>query len=197
MQTDASGDDGFGGFGLRASLPGTIYVLSERWPPDVLAALARAAMPRAERERTPPAPSLAMPSAELFGTWATAEATAAAAAPRPPRVERVIAVGDCMPVAAVLSSASAHAPQLRQLLAHMRRFAPWWLGAHVLRQFNTDADALSHPERIDSVIRAAEAAGLTVQRVSTRGLTHLWDALRESMQEAMRAEEAQRAARGR
>ena len=59
-----------------------------------------------------------MPAAELFTTWAVAEAAAAA---KP--FTAVIAVGDCDPAAHALDAASSATPQMSALLASARQRA--------------------------------------------------------------------------
>ena len=184
VTTDASGDDGFGGFAFAAESPDVVGILSEAWPADIAAALAYSAMPRRQRDAAPPAPSLAMPAAELFGAWAVA------AAARSEFTERIFAIGDCAPAAIVVQKAGVHGPQMRELARAMRQPPSRWLGAHVRRAYNTDADALSHPERADEVIAAATAAGHRVQRLWTPA--HCWHTLRLAIEAAKQREEARR-----
>eukprot|EP00965_Chrysotila_dentata_P172923 5706871-Pleurochrysis_carterae.AAC.1 len=65
-----------------------------------------------------------MPTAELFGAWAVAEAVRA-------RVHdtaaAVIAVGDCDPAAAALNAASSGAAAMREIIKHARRLTSQWL----------------------------------------------------------------------
>ena len=52
-----------------------------------------------------------------------------------------------------------------------------WLAVAIRREFNVDADRLSHPDMINEVIADARGAGLTVHRVDlSQGA---WDDLRE------------------
>ena len=60
VTTDASGDDGFGGWATCPDAHGTVFIVSERWPADILAALS---------ER-----SLSTPAVEAFATRAVAAA---------------------------------------------------------------------------------------------------------------------------
>ena len=82
-----------------------------KWPPDVRAALAHAAAPRAERAHSHGTPACSMPLAELFGPWAMAAAVAEGVGDdglrpwQPCPASAVISVVDCAPAAAVLSSA--------------------------------------------------------------------------------------------
>ena len=57
-----------------------MWLLADEWLADVRVALARAAAPRVEREASVGEPMCSMPLAELFGSWALAEATALALA---------------------------------------------------------------------------------------------------------------------
>jgi len=180
--TDASGEDGVGGYAFHADAPGTVWMLAEEWPADVRAALARAAAPRAERTA---GAACSMPLAELFGPWALA--TAAAEQGAPP-IEAVVAVGDCKPAAAVLTAATSAGAQLRALVAAARTRVQQWLGVAVQRELNVDADTLSHPARWREVQASAEAAGLRVVRAHVPA--ECWAALREAMQLPMGREAA-------
>jgi len=174
--TDASGDDGVGGYAFHADAPGVVWLLSAEWPPDVRAALAHAAAPKAEREEGR-GPACSMPLAELFGPWALAEAAKEAGAPA---IEAVVAVGDCAPAAAVLTAATSAGAQLRALVKAARQSVRQWLGVAVPRELNVDADTLSHPARWAEVRRAAEAAGLLVRPATGVLLPpeQCWEALR-------------------
>eukprot|EP00965_Chrysotila_dentata_P160270 5292480-Pleurochrysis_carterae.AAC.1 len=87
-----------------------------------------------------------MPTAELFGAWAVAEAVGAAS--RDVKPTAVIAVGDCDPAAAALNSASSGAAAMRELLRGARMLTSQWLAVSVPREANGDADRLSHPHRL-------------------------------------------------
>ena len=100
--SDASGHDGFGGWAFSGLADTSPMVLSARWPEDARRALEEGK--RRPAERTPGAPQLSMPAAELF----TATAVAAAAAHLKPH-RAVIAVGDCDPAARALDAASSRA----------------------------------------------------------------------------------------
>jgi hypothetical protein len=162
--TDASGDDGVGGYAFHPAHPNTVWVVSEEWPPAIKAALKAAAERRvgAGASRVGPAARLAMPAAELFGILAVPAAVAASE--QAPLLEAVVAIGDCGPAARAISRATSKAPQMRALLRWARRWAPQWLGVAVPREANLDADILSHPEEAWRVIEAAERAGLRVVR---------------------------------
>ena len=162
--TDASGEDGVGGYAFLAGRDDEVWIMSEAWPEEVATALAAAADEgEAERRRQGDAtarPMLSMPAAELFGTVAMAAAVAAGE-----RVDRVVAVSDCEPAARATDAQHSGNPQMRVLLAAARRVSSMWLGAHVPREANLDADRLSHPEQAAQVVAEAEAVGLTVHRV--------------------------------
>ena len=243
--TDASGEDGVGGYAFLPLAPHAVWVLADEWPPDVRSALAFAAQPRAERLSSQGASACSMPLAELFGPWAMAAAVAdhisaatafwdrwfassgmqapppgagrvqlarfyAQAFPAfessvpelPPEAVRslvavlravlpsaggraaaqfrsVISVVDCAPAATVLSSATSAGAQLRSLVAAAREDVTQWLGAAVPREWNTDADVLSHPSRWREVAAAAEANGLLVHRVHAP--LRCWSGLRSAM----------------
>jgi len=72
--TDASGEDGIGGYAFHPGTPGVVWLMADAWPDDVLAALAHAAVPRAERTSNRGVAACSMPLSELFGPWAMAAA---------------------------------------------------------------------------------------------------------------------------
>ena len=162
--TDASGEDGVGGYAFAAQLPGVVFLVSEEWPVDVRAALAASADEhQATLRRAGDAsalPSLSMPAAETFGQWAVAHSVA-----RHARVERVFAVGDCAPAGSGINSRVSPNPQMRAILDGLSGVAEQWLGVSVRRWANVDADRLSHPQMADGVEAEALAAGLRVVRV--------------------------------
>ena len=170
--SDASGHDGFGGWAFGGPADTSPVVLSAHWPEDARRALEEGK--RRPAERTPGAPQLSMPAAELF----TATAVAAAAARLKPH-RAVIAVGDCDPAARALDAASSGTPQMDHLLAAARRRVRQWLGVAVPREWNRDADRLSHPENLSAVLADARAAGLTPSVARTPD--DCWVALREAM----------------
>lgn len=165
--TDASRadvDDGFGGFAFIPERPGTIFIMSEAWPPEVKAALEWAAASRSTRGGAgQPSQSLSMPAAETFAAFALASAVADLV-----RVDAVVSILDCAPAAHALSSLYSPAAQIRLFIGACRRVASRWLGVHVPREWNTDADRLSHPSLVSRVVADAEWAGLFVVRVSPR-----------------------------
>lgn len=161
--TDAShaaADDGLGGFAFLSTRPGTVFVMSDPWPADVKRALSQAATRRADRDASPAEPALSMPAAEVTAALALATAVAAAC-----EVRAAIAIGDCDPAASALTSLSSRSAQIHYLVGQAQRVIPRWLGVHVPRRWNTDADRLSHPSLAREVIADAEASGLFVQRV--------------------------------
>ena len=160
LVSDASGHDGFGGWAFAGPHDSSPAVLSEPWPDDMREALRQYKLPAAQR--APGAPLLSMPAAELF----TAVALAAAAAALKPHTA-VIAVGDCDPAARALDAASSGTPQMDALLAAARRRVKQWLGVAIPREWNLDADRLSHPAQLDAVLSDARAAGLSPRVVST------------------------------
>ena len=88
-------------------------------------------------------------------------ALAAAAAETKPH-HAVVAVGDCDPAARALDAASSGTPQIEALLAEARTSVRQWLGVAVPREWNIDADRLSHPAQLDAVLADARAAGLVL-----------------------------------
>jgi len=172
--TDASGNDGLGGYVFRPQEPDHAWLVSEKWPPDVLAALLNAAKRQAERD--PNVPLLSMPAAELFTCWAVPEAVARACRCTP---AAVLAVGDCDPAAKAINSATSGVPQIAHILDAMRRTSSQWLGIHVNREWNLDADRLSHPRLLDDVREDAAAHNV---RTSVACVPNaLWDELRRAM----------------
>ena len=176
VQTDASGEDGGGGFAFVGGRPNEVWVVSDRWPDDVRAALARSATSRQVRAATPAEALMSMPAGELFIPWAVVEAVCA----RVPGIMRTIAVMDCRPATLALTSGKSKAPLMRAILRRARTTMEQWLGAHVRRDRNTDADLLSHPESVQRVVTAAEAAGMVVHVISCFPQT-CWDHLREDI----------------
>ena len=174
--TDASGNDGAGGYVFLPHEPDHAWLVSETWPPDVLAALLNAAKKPAERD--PGVPMLSMPAAELFTCWAVPQAVASTCRSAP---AAVLAVGDCDPAAKAINSASSGVPQMAHLLDAMRHTSPQWLGIHVPREWNLDADRLSHPRMLDRVRSDAGERGI---RTSVACIPNrVWDELRRAMLE--------------
>ena len=149
--TDASGDDGFGGWAWLPSCPDTVFLMSVQWPSDIRLALARAAAGDGQSGC-----ALSMPSAELFAARALADAVAQRAT-----VRAVVAIGDCKPACRVLSGAVSPVAQMRAIAAVGG--ATLSLGVHVRRGLNLDADRLSHPQGAWDVAREARDAGWRVQ----------------------------------
>ena len=170
--SDASGHDGFGGWAFAGPADTSPAVLSLPWPEDAREALRQYKLPQAQR--TPGAPLLSMPAAELFTTLAVA----AAAAQLKPHTA-VIAVGDCDPAARALDAASSGTPQMDALLVAARRRVKQWLGVAIPREWNLDADRLSHPAQLDAVLADARAAGLSPRVVVAPD--GCWRALRSAM----------------
>ena len=64
------------------------------------------------------------------------------------------------------------------LLTHARERAKQWLGVSVPREWNMDADRLSHPALLDAVLGDARRAGLVPSRA--RVPDRCWRALRDA-----------------
>ena len=173
--TDASGDDGFGGWAFFASDPGTLYVVSEEWPEYALDALRRGKAPRSSRD---PGPTLSMPAAEVFAAVAVA-----AAVHRCAPVDAVIAIGDCRPASSVLSGARSPNAQMRVVGGPGEDVPRHVLGVHVVRELNLDADRTSHPQLVDDVVREAREAGWSrVVRLRGDAIPHAtWQRLRSTV----------------
>jgi len=91
----------------------------------------------------------------------------------------VLAVGDCDPAAKAINSATSGVPQIAHILDAMRRTSSQWLGIHVNREWNLDADRLSHPRLLDDVREDAAAHNV---RTSVACVPNaLWDELRRAM----------------
>ena len=166
--TDASGDDGVGGYAFLADAPHEVFIMSTAWPEDVAAALAasasidQAALRREQSDRA--AASLPMPAAELGGQMLVAALAAQAAAQRGLRVRRVVAVGDCQPAARALDAlySTGGSANMRSLVNAAAEEEWRWLAVQVPREANSDADRLSHPRLARAVAAEAEAARLAV-----------------------------------
>ena len=174
--TDASGEDGVGGYAFHPAMPGVTWVLADEWPPKVREALARAAVCRAERQALAGEPMCSMPLAEALVPCALAEAVA-----REVAVHAVIAVVDCAPAAAVLSAATSAGAQLRSLVLAARRMVSQWLGVAIPREWNVDADILSHPARVQEVRQVAEAAPWCDEIRRVHVSREWWQALETAM----------------
>ena len=192
--TDASGVDGVGGYAFSAAAPGCVWITSEPWPADVLAALQAAGTKRKHRaardDSTLPLPSgtgaregegeqahhlLSMPAAELFGAWAVPRAAMMAGARKGP----IFAIGDCDAAVGALNAANSGVPQMRVLTRAARRLCSEWLGVSVGREANLDADRLSHPHEAEAVAAEAERAGLRVIQAPIDELA--WATLRQAI----------------
>lgn len=162
ITTDASGNDGVGGYAFAADEPGVVYFASESWEADTLAALANGAAEHGAKDLF--APSLSVSAVELFGATAFAVAVAAA---HSSTVSLVTAVGDSDAACGVLNTAASGNPQMHIL--HGIGAELLWLGVSVPRELNVDADRLSHPRMYHQVEADAVAAGLVVRRVHFSG----------------------------
>ena len=171
------GDAGVGGFAFHPDQPSLIYITSELWPPYVARALRESAL---EPHLRSGAPRMSMPAAELFTSWALAEAAFDAGAPRH-ATSAVVAVGDCQPAAGALNRASSPVGLIRSILAHARASIQQWLGVQVPRELNLDADVLSHPSRVLEVVDSIPAS-LTVVRAPVPA--HCWLALEAAIASA-------------
>ena len=182
VTTDASGIDGVGGYLFDANSPGEVWLVSEKWPADIQAALDRAA----ETGTVPTGGgSLSMPAAELFGIIAVADAVASE---RGRRATAITAIGDCAPAAAALNAATSPTAQMRSILREAGQLTTLWLGVAVPRELNVDADRLSHPTALAdgagwripaAVVADAEAASLSVRRAHIT--PEMWEALRRAV----------------
>jgi hypothetical protein len=176
--TDASGEDGFGGYAFSADHPGVVFMMSALWSPRSMEALrASASVSEADLRRkgsTSAAEYLSMPAAELF-----AHVVLVAAVARTVTVDRVFAIGDCGPAIAAIDAAYSPNPQIRSLLAQASKAAPEWIGAKIPRTANVDADRLSHPSMFPVVRADAQLADLHVCEVFPSAAD--WDALHEAV----------------
>lgn len=183
--TDASGDDGVGGYALLADAPHEVFLVSEEWPSDLAAAL-RASADEAEaalrrQSSGAAAPHLPMPAAELGGQLLVAQLAAREADRRRLRVRRVVAVGDCAPATRTLDAlhSGGGSPHMRAL-AVAAEGEPWeWLSVNVPREANSDADRLSHPRLAGDVQAEVEASRLIATRL--RPTEADWAALRAAV----------------
>ena len=180
VTSDASGHDGFGGYVFFPARGREPVIFSAAWPDDVKDALEQSK--RSAVDRSPGAPTLSMPAAELFTSWAVAEAAIAAAADGA-STRAIIAVGDCDPAAAALNAASSSTPQMSTLLVGARVDIRQWLGVSIPREWNLDADRLSHPAQLADVVADARAAGLSPLVIEgCEGVPErCWRTLREAM----------------
>jgi hypothetical protein len=171
----AGGDAGLGGFTFDPSRARRVIIVSELWPEDIALALAESAL---EPHLRSGGPRLSMPAAELFTSWACAETAIAAGVARSDATD-IVAISDCQPACGALNRASSPVAQLQILLTHARALASQWLGVHVPRELNLDADVLSHPSRVQEVLSAAAAANLLPELHPVPA--HCWLALRAAI----------------
>ena len=159
--TDASGEDGFGGYAFGADSPNTIYILSAEWPPFAKRALAASsceAQARLREEgRASALPHLSMPAAELFASVVLPRAFARVA-----HHSRTFAVGDCGPAVDTIDAMHSGNAQMRCILGAVQSMAGSWVSVKVPREANLDADRLSHPAQLGAVVADALRAALTV-----------------------------------
>ena len=151
--TCESADDGVGGYAFSPLHPGTVFLISEGWPPRVRQALLNEARTRAEKAAHPRADSFSMPAAELFGTLAMAEVLTGVV-----DYLYVAAIGDCDPVEGGVAKGSSSRPQLNRMLNRMRERTRHWLPVSVPRDLNFDADLLSHPSNLQAVIARVQCS---------------------------------------
>ena len=156
--TDASGEDGVGGYAFSHDQPTKVFLVSSVWPLYVQEALSYSAMRIKAREGMPLAASLSMPAGETFGQWAVAETVRLEGV----RVMAVTALGDCKPASIAITTAKSKSPVMRDIVTASRETCKLWLGVQVVRKWNTDGDLLSHPSEIGRVEQAAREAGLDV-----------------------------------
>ena len=159
--TDASGEDGVGGYAFHADAPRTVFIMAEPWPPEIVQAIAAAMQTASARSTAESTARCSMPAAELLGPTAMAAAVSMLV-----HTSAITAVTDCMPAANVINSATSTSPVMRALVGAGRLHATQWLGVHVHRELNHHADLLSHPDRVGDVRRIATQAGLRVVDVS-------------------------------
>ena len=159
ITTDVSGDDGIGGFAFHASRPHTVWILSEMWTSTARTALQQAAAVRAATSQGGEARlGLSMPAAEMFGAYACAAAMREAVQ----GISAFIAIGDCAPACAAINKNSSGVSQMRLLLQAAVEVTPNWLAVHVHREFNLDADRLSHPANAPELVQHLRLRGWEV-----------------------------------
>lgn len=188
--TDASRaeyDDGVGGFAFLPDVSGVCFLLSTPWPEVMGNALDCAARPRRERERLSRNElMISMPGAELFGALAMAAAVRELLGAD--AVRAVVSFTDCRPAAVAVSSMYSKSSQMRFLARGLRTIATRWLGVHVPREANMDADRLNHPSMFSEVAWEATEWGLAVVRVDVPGWC--W-AVEEAIARPMASEDAE------
>lgn len=122
------------------------------------------------------APMLSMPCAEAFGALLVTMAVFSHLGPG--CCDAVTSVLDCRPAARAYTSAFSASAQIRSLLYRARAVCPHWLGVPVPREWNSDADRLSHPSLVSGVISDARSRGLRVVTLPPPPVC--WDTLAEA-----------------
>ena len=162
VSTDSSRadeDDGYGGWGWNPFDPNELFVVSEDWPLRVRVAMAASAA-RSQLKASMSHLRFPMPAAELFGGWAVAEAIQQHLGHRFPGI---VVIGDCKPAAAALGLRKSRSAPMRLLLKALSEGSEsQYLGVWVPRELNTDADTLSHPSRLVSLVQRLTAMGFRV-----------------------------------
>ena len=162
--TDASGVDGYGGYGFINSRPLEVFLLSEPWSEEALSALWATADPgQAATRRAHPEcalPSLPMPAGELFTSILLPKLLG-----RVEKIQTCYAVGDCDPAVNTLASLHSRHPQMRLLAGWAGSSSHTWVPAQVPREANTDADRLSHPSMYEAVVADLAQSKLRVTRL--------------------------------
>ena len=95
-----------------------------------------------------------------------------------PRDAAVVAITDCAPSSSAITQIYSGSAQTRALLSEARLVAPHWLGVHVPREWNTDADRLSHPSCFEAVCRDVPTR---TRVVSLHIPQEMWAALRRAI----------------
>ena len=174
--TDASGEDGIGGYAFHSLAPHTAYVFAEEWPPFARDALHAASSLQSEavlRDRFSPRarPHLSMPAAELF-----AQALLPRMVARLIRCDTVFAIGDCGPAVGVIDALYSRNPQMRAAVQLPSQLGCSWVGVKVPREANRDPDRLSHPHLLPEVCADAHAQHIRTVRVTPTDAD--WEELR-------------------
>ena len=179
---DASGDDGAGGFAWMAGAPDIAVVVSEPWPEDIRAALAASADEReAQLRRSAPdqaQPFLPTAAAELFTQLLVARVASRVLG----QPARVYGVCDCSAAVRAIDEMHGRSPHMAAVAGRVAASGWTWVGVDVPREFNFDADRLSHPHLVGTVMQEAADAG--VRSVHLRAEDSDWALLREAVAEA-------------
>ena len=183
---DASGDDGVGGFAWQACSGAAAIVVSEPWPDAIRRALAasadegEAALRRSGSGDA--ANFLPTAAAEVFGQLLLARVAARElGAP-----ERVYGVCDCSSAVAALNELHGRSSHMAALARRAAECDWTWIGVPVPRSLNFDADRLSHPALVDSVIAEAAAVDVAARRVRADATD--WAVLEAVIEEVGRGE---------